>query len=375
MKGIRWQLAQPVELTCRHVAAALLMDAGKACDRLGVPDDVEALHDFRVAVRRLRSFIGAYRSHFPKAVANRIRKRLKRLITMTNAGRDEEVHARWLEAELANTGLSKSCRTGFLLTLGELSTAHAGADPGLAQSVRSEFSDVKAKLEKRLSEPRQEIRVDANGDVVTFAEATGSIIFQKANDLRAGLAAVHTAGDRKEAHRARLAGKRLRYVLEQIRSLVTGGRAATGKLKELQDLLGNLRDLQNLEQRIDGMMESAAVGWSHRVADAARGEGSLTEAKRGNEGLDDCRSLGSALAHIRKAELRLFRKLERKWLGSGASDFFKRMDRIAQQLSPDIGLTEGNAEADGNVPGPDATTADEPGPVPDSAPPPEPHGP
>jgi len=344
MKGIRWQLAQPVELTCRHVAAALLMDAGKACDRLGVPDDPEALHDFRVSVRRLRSFIGAYRPHFPKAVRKTVRKQLKGLIAMTNAGRDQEVHARLLEAELAKTTLSKTCRTGFLLVLSELSQRHAESEKDMAQSTRLEFLKVKTKLEKRLTEPRQAIRIDANGDIVTFAEATGGIVLAKTKELRDSLALVRSADDRKEAHQARLAGKRLRYVLEQVRSLVTGGRVATVKLKELQDLLGDLRDLQNLEQRIDGLMESAAVGWSRRVADAAKNEGNLAEIKGGKEGLDDCRALGGALARIRKQEIRLFHKLERKWLGSSATAFFVRMDRIARQLWPDVGLS-GDVEA------------------------------
>jgi CHAD domain-containing protein len=358
MKGIRWQLAQPVELTCRHVAAALLMDAGKACDRLGVPDDSEALHDFRVSVRRLRSFIGAYKRHFPKAVSNRIRKQLRKLIAMTNAGRDQEVHARWIEAELAKRSLSKTCRHGFLLVLSELSPDHPESDTELAESTRAAFHKVKAKLEKRLSEPRQAIRVDANGDVVTFSEATGGIILGRSHELRAGLALVHSTDDRQEAHRARLSGKRLRYVLEQVRSVGTGGRAATTKLKELQDILGDLRDLQNLEQRIDRLMESAAVGWSHRVADAARGEGNLAEITRGKEGLDDCRALGAALVRIRKEEMRLFRKLERRWLISSSSVFFDRMTRIAQQLWPDVPLS-GETTEGGDVAVDSSTVAGE----------------
>ena len=45
----------------RVVALALLSDAAAQRERLAQPDDPEALHDFRVALRRLRSWIRSFR--------------------------------------------------------------------------------------------------------------------------------------------------------------------------------------------------------------------------------------------------------------------------------------------------------------------------
>ncbi|HYU36006.1 MAG TPA: CHAD domain-containing protein, partial [Thermoanaerobaculia bacterium] len=55
-------LARPPDEGAHLLALTLLDQAAAAFPRLEDPADSEALHDFRVALRRLRSCLRAYRS-------------------------------------------------------------------------------------------------------------------------------------------------------------------------------------------------------------------------------------------------------------------------------------------------------------------------
>src|SRR6266702_3511109 len=83
----------------RVVALGLLSDADQAARALELQDDDEALHDFRVALRRLRSVLRAFRPWLAGTVRRKHEKRLKRLGRGTNAARDAEVQLAWLSSE------------------------------------------------------------------------------------------------------------------------------------------------------------------------------------------------------------------------------------------------------------------------------------
>ena len=58
----------PAEEAARLIALALLDRTAEAARRLGDPTDPTALHDFRVATRRLRSCLQAYRPEIDGSV-------------------------------------------------------------------------------------------------------------------------------------------------------------------------------------------------------------------------------------------------------------------------------------------------------------------
>ncbi|HEY2025526.1 MAG TPA: CHAD domain-containing protein, partial [Gemmatimonadaceae bacterium] len=78
------------------VALRLLEDVGKRRDRLADPNAADALHDFRVALRRLRSWLRAFRPYLDDRVRRPTRRRLGRIADASNAGRDIEVQIAWL---------------------------------------------------------------------------------------------------------------------------------------------------------------------------------------------------------------------------------------------------------------------------------------
>ena len=62
-------LDRPAPDAVRHVALDFLRQAAEARERLGDPSDAEALHDFRVAIRRLRSTVRAHAGHHRERAA------------------------------------------------------------------------------------------------------------------------------------------------------------------------------------------------------------------------------------------------------------------------------------------------------------------
>jgi len=97
----------------RLVALSLLTDASDASSALGKvvrkhgrssAEADEALHDFRVALRRLRSWLRTFRTTFRPDISRKQRRRLGELFDATGAVRDATVHLQWLSKQRARLG-------------------------------------------------------------------------------------------------------------------------------------------------------------------------------------------------------------------------------------------------------------------------------
>jgi len=107
------------------------------------------------------------------------------------------------------------------------------------------FAAVAPKLERSLS--RYTVAVETDGvRPERFGVACASALREHAGALVDALEAVSGPGDVAHAHRARIAAKRLRYLLEPIADLAPGAPSAVKRLKGLQDALGELHDLHVL---------------------------------------------------------------------------------------------------------------------------------
>src|SRR5262245_22033311 len=89
-------LSKSPEETSRYLSLYLLQEAEEALSRLESEEDGEALHDFRVALRRLRSVIRAYKPYLKGSAKKKLRGQLSELADSTNAARDLEVQLEWL---------------------------------------------------------------------------------------------------------------------------------------------------------------------------------------------------------------------------------------------------------------------------------------
>jgi CHAD domain-containing protein len=114
---------QPAEEGVRRLALTHLETARTARARLGSSDDPEALHDYRVALRRLRSCLRSYRRELRSTVTRKSRRRVERLAHATNRSRDLEVHLEWLTAQEATAAAGD--RPGITWLIGRLECARS----------------------------------------------------------------------------------------------------------------------------------------------------------------------------------------------------------------------------------------------------------
>lgn len=231
-------LALPPDRVVRRLALAQLDTAAKACTRVADRDDTEALHDFRVALRRLRSVLRAYAPWYDPVPKN-LRKRLRRLARATNTARDAEVQIEWLRRTPPR--LKSGAQSGLAWLLARLAERQRTASRVVRKVVRKEFAVLEPRLRTALR-TRKHGRNTVAGAGVTFAQATDERLSAYCAELAADLASIGSVADRDAIHAARIGSKRLRYLLEPLRESVSGAAVQVNSMKAIQDRIGELND-------------------------------------------------------------------------------------------------------------------------------------
>ncbi len=275
-------LARAPEEGARLVALALVARAAAARERLADPDDAEALHDFRVAVRRLRSALAAYAPELAGSVGKREARRLRKAARGTNAGRDLEVQLAWLDVQRAR--MYSRQRPGALWLRARLAAAKRDADAGAARVVGKKAEKALTALLRSLPSYTVRARVTLPGEpprpAARFAGVVAARLREGAATLGAGLAAyaaLRAAGDDPEAaseqaHEARLAAKRVRYLLDPVAKQLDGAKPVLEQLRHLQEQLGELHDLDVLAGVLARARDDAADDAARADAERAEGE-------------------------------------------------------------------------------------------------------
>src|SRR5262249_37623736 len=137
-----------VEEGSRRVALEYLTDAARARGRLDDPEDAEALHDLRVALRRLRSLERAYRPWLADSISRKLRQRLRDLARSTNVARDTEVQIEWIGKQ--RTALQGRKRRGLEWMVEWLVQRKTAAYADVRKQVAAEFDAFAVKVERRL---------------------------------------------------------------------------------------------------------------------------------------------------------------------------------------------------------------------------------
>ncbi len=238
-------LSRPPEEGARLLALSFLDQASQARPRLADPADTEALHDFRVGLRRLRSCLRAYRAYLEKSVPKKLAKRLKRLAGSTGPGRDTEVQIEWLRDRRSH--LASHHRAGLDWLLARLEDRMREAYEEMREEIEGEFLEVEEELRRRLSVYRTEVHLDPSEPRETLGSATADILRRQVAELETHLAKVEDPEDEQEAHEARISAKRVRYLLEPLVPEIEDAAPVVKSFKALQDLLGDLHDAHVLE--------------------------------------------------------------------------------------------------------------------------------
>jgi CHAD domain-containing protein len=195
----------------------------------------DAVHDLRVAIRRLEHALVTFKVHLPRKQMKKIRKQLKAVLSCGGALRDYDVAARIL---------SKIRQPGAAALHREVRARRRDAEKALLVTLK------RLSLRTRVSKWRDDLELNApQADfharmLGTMARSTMPRLAQSFFD--AGEAAV-THGSAERLHDFRILVKKFRYTLELFVPIY--GSLADGWLREIrsaQSILGAINDYHSV---------------------------------------------------------------------------------------------------------------------------------
>jgi CHAD domain-containing protein len=308
-------LQNSLSTTLPQLSQQLLSDAKQQAEHLGNTENSEVLHDFRVSVRHLRSFLKSFEAYIKNA--KKYRQELSDIMKLTNTGRDHEVHVTWLK--IRREKASEVEKIGLAYLLEHLNT-HDHVD---LKKVQKQFSEVAKKLDQVFSSDKN----FKTKDDITFAVVLTSILNTYSQQLQTLLQSIESPED-EAIHEARIMGKRLRYTLELLDTKEAD--ALIKHLKNFQDTTGDLHDLQVLEPKVETFLYAETLLWSQAFRGGAK---TLSHNELSNlPELQRSYGLAEVVRSIAQEKTLLYKDLQGNWLGEASQDFFNNLLLLAEQL-------------------------------------------
>ncbi len=212
-------MEEPARRVVRRIALALLDDAHRTARRYRKRHGAKParLHDFRVAVRRFRSWTQLW----PGTLEHKDERRVHAIARATTAARELDVHSAWLAQQDERRALAPLVK--------HLEKGRADAD--------AEARDAAKALLAHYDRLRHHLEASEGPDVA-LGMALAVVIIGASEALEKSLHAIRSSRSHEAIHRARIAAKRLRYLLEP----VPHTRQVVRELSALQDCAGALHD-------------------------------------------------------------------------------------------------------------------------------------
>ncbi len=201
----------------------------------------EAVHDLRVAIRRLRGWLRAFGPFLADTVSRGPERRLRRLSHLTGRVRDLEVQRLWLTEGLP--GRARQAKEGARWLAGCLT-------PELARSRRALAAGLAAGLPRAGRKLAQQLNHYYQVDDRVMASAMARALRECLEVLPRTLERVKRPQQVAAAHAARIAIKHVRYLLEAFGPSSRLAAGAVRHLALLQQHFGELHDAQVLALRL-----------------------------------------------------------------------------------------------------------------------------
>jgi CHAD domain-containing protein len=194
-------------------------------------DDADAVHDMRVAIRRLRSVLRTAKPMLAEQWVDSLRHELDWLAGLLGAVRDLDVLREDLGREAREIEPGRAARAEALLR--HLVDEHRHARDALLEGMREQRYHELLDAVEAAAEAPQTRRSDLTLEALAAKE------FRKLRKRGRGLAAME---DRR-LHKTRIRVKRARYATELVeRSLGKDAKRLISAAKKLQDVLGEYQD-------------------------------------------------------------------------------------------------------------------------------------
>lgn len=290
-------------------------------------DDIEGVHDMRVASRRLRSALRDFRPYLRARVPQR---KLKKLAASLGQVRDHDVALASLEKLGKN--VPDNIRPGLEKLIGRRHPLREQARVELTMML--EPASLFAWKEKFLARIEQATRIakqgivqrsdgSQNNDAVQkFNEAGREIMLANFHALRQTSGSLYHPFEVEPLHRMRIAAKRFRYSMELFSPCRNRQFSFfTDEVAELQSSLGKLHDCD---------VWIAALG--EHLAEGTDAKTKRRQSVDNNQPLDEDerRATFYLLGHFIEARARHYRKTLERWREWETTNFAARLDASLQ---------------------------------------------
>ncbi|HEY3934871.1 MAG TPA: CHAD domain-containing protein [Gemmatimonadales bacterium] len=225
--------------------APLIVAPGDA-ERAGDQAMSEDVHDFRVALRRLRGWFRVCHDPLADTVPGKNQRALRRISRRAGKVRDLEIEQQWLLA-LDDPGADAATIVGASDFTRRAGQRHQRKLKRLRQAVADDWPPLAERLGEELNHDTRDRSRAARGRFGTHLAAA----------LRDGLQELRRAARPRPAitnvaglHALRIEAKRLRYLLESFDPHFRRGARTLALLVRAQDAIGALHDEQMIAARI-----------------------------------------------------------------------------------------------------------------------------
>lgn len=305
------------------------LDQGRECaGRLMDDSDAEALHDFRVAVRRTRSALRAWRSELKGSARRKDERRFKAIQNATGGGRDTEVQLEWLRPMRRELGTTH--RRGFDWLVDRLEARLGGAMDDVREQVLAEFDDLESSLRGRLETMTIEMRLSEQVRFDSFGARMAHVTREHFEELAVLLSRVTGPESEEAMHDARIRCKRLRYLVEPLAGHVKETRPLVKQCKALQEVLGDLNDTSVMRLVMANSLEEAAVAHARRLHDLVTAGD--TEAMRREMRRSERPGLLEVLRRLEQRRKTLYERLEQDWLETASQPLYQAVDVFTRRV-------------------------------------------
>jgi len=192
----------------------LLLDGARRAHRQMNKREPEAIHEFRVAIRRLHTWLSL--PELRPAAERKLLKTLKRYIKVTNTLRDADVHNQWLKQH------------GYSEQISRKQHVFPGGWKRLCRRLQTVIKSIEHSDASR------------NDSFSSHGTCVARALFEK---FELSLLDIRSMEDTRAIHHSRILGKRLRYILEPFAPSDEQAAQIVLQLAAFQDCTGLLHDL------------------------------------------------------------------------------------------------------------------------------------
>jgi CHAD domain-containing protein len=252
-------------------------------------EDPGAVHDMRVATRRLRAALEVFEPCFPRRRLRRARRALGELADALGERRDRDIQIQWLRDQSPGDGDERAALEAFLEQLrAEQQQANVALALALEelghQRLDDQLTELAPRARRRARGGRgRELKLShrdrssARGEgspepspSASLREGASLVIAKRCERLYRVAAPALRESETAALHKMRIEAKRLRYTLE-LTSFCFGPYAAEAgrRARELQDAIGAIHDLDVVLPRLlahEGARPFVARQRQHRGA-------------------------------------------------------------------------------------------------------------